>query len=90
MLAGRAVVATDVGSVREIVEDGVTGLLVRPDDAEALTAAIRALLDDPTRRAALAGAARARAAAEFTADAMARRYEALYDEVLAGIGTARP
>lgn len=84
MLAGLAVVATDVGSVREVVEDGVTGLLVPPDDAAALTAAIRTLLDDPARRAAMGTAGRARAAAEFTVDAMARRYEALYSDVLAG------
>ena len=81
MLAGCAVVATDVGSVREIVEDGVTGLLVRPDDAAALTAAIRSLLDDPTRRADMVERARLRASAEFTIDAMVGRYEALYDEV---------
>jgi glycosyltransferase involved in cell wall biosynthesis len=84
MLAGLPVVATDVGSVREIVEDGVTGLLVPADDAAALTAAIRSLLDDPARRAAMGAAGRARAAAEFTVDAMAQRYEAIYVDVLAG------
>lgn len=84
MLAGCAVVATDVGSVREIVEDGVTGLIVRPDDAAALTAAIRTLLDDPTRRTAMVERARARASAEFTSTTMALRYEALYREVRTG------
>lgn len=84
MLAGLAVVASDVGSVREVVEDGVTGLLVPPDDAAALTAAIRALVDDPARRAAMGAAGRDRAVAGFTVDAMARRYEAVYGDVLAG------
>jgi glycosyltransferase involved in cell wall biosynthesis len=70
--------------VREVVEDGVTGLLVPPDDATALTTAIRTLVDDPARRAAMGAAGRARAAAEFTVDAMARRYEAVYRDVLAG------
>lgn len=82
MLARRAVVATDVGSVREIVEHEVTGLLVAPDDAAGLAAAIRRLLDDPARRSAIVDRARTRAAETFTAAAMARRYEALYTEVL--------
>mgnify|MGYP003338295749 CR=1 FL=1 len=77
MLAGRAVVATDVGSVREVVEDGVTGLVVRPDDEAGLTAAIRALLDDPGRRRAMGAAGRARAEAAFTVGAMARQYESV-------------
>ena len=49
-LAETAVVATDVGSVAEAVLDGETGLLVPPDDAEALTVAIRRLLDDADLR----------------------------------------
>ncbi len=81
MLASRPVVATDVGSVSEAIVDGETGLLVPPDDAAALAQAVRSLLDDPTRAAALGEAARARAVASFSAQAMARRYEALYDEV---------
>ena len=84
MLAGRAVIATDVGSVREVVEDGVTGLIVRPDDAAGLTAAIRALLEDPERRRAMGAAGRARAEAAFTVDAMARQYESVYAEVMSG------
>lgn len=81
MLARRPVVATDVGSVSEAIADGETGLLVPPDDPSALARAVRSLLDDPARAAALGRAARARAIASFTAQAMARRYEELYDEV---------
>jgi len=82
MLAGVAVVATDVGSVREVVEHGVSGLVVRPEDPGALAAAVRDLLDDPDRRAELAAAGRAVAAERFTAAAYVAAYEALYREVL--------
>lgn len=50
MAAGRAVVATRVGGLPEVVVDGVTGLLVAPGDPAALSCAIRALLDDPVTR----------------------------------------
>jgi glycosyltransferase involved in cell wall biosynthesis len=62
MAAGRAVVATDVGGLPEIVDDGRTGLLCPPDDAAALAAAITRLLDDSAfaRRVAQAGAASVR------------------------------
>jgi glycosyltransferase involved in cell wall biosynthesis len=82
MFAGVAVVATDVGGVAELIDDGVSGLLVPPDDPPALAAAIRDLLEDPLRRRAIAGAAERRARAELTADVMARAYEALYAELL--------
>jgi glycosyltransferase involved in cell wall biosynthesis len=81
MLASRPVAATDVGSVSEAIADGETGLLVPPDDAPALARALRSLLDDPARAAALGEAARARAVEAFSAQAMARQYEELYDEV---------
>jgi hypothetical protein len=54
------VVASDVGSLRRAVVDGVTGLLVPPDAAAALVAALGALVDDAARRARMGAAARAR------------------------------
>jgi glycosyltransferase involved in cell wall biosynthesis len=57
MAAGAPVVATSVGGVPEIVESDVTGVLVDADDPDALAQAIRALHDDPARRARLAAAA---------------------------------
>jgi glycosyltransferase involved in cell wall biosynthesis len=83
MLAGLPVVATDVGSVSEAVVDGSTGCLVAPDDAEALAGAIGALAKDGDRRQAMGELGRERALKLFTADVMASRYEALYNEVLA-------
>jgi glycosyltransferase involved in cell wall biosynthesis len=82
MLAGLPVVATDVGSVADVVVDGETGLLVPPDDPVALAGALRRVLDDPALAARLGSAGRRRAEAELTDEAMARRYEALYAELL--------
>jgi glycosyltransferase involved in cell wall biosynthesis len=60
MAHGRAVVATPVGGIPSLVEDGVTGLLVPPGDAKALREAIERLLVDPEFRRRLGEAARAR------------------------------
>lgn len=81
MLAGRPVVATDVGSVKEAVVDGATGLVVAPDDADALRAALARLSADPEERRHMGAAGRVRALAHFTADQMAREFERLYDEL---------
>jgi glycosyltransferase involved in cell wall biosynthesis len=81
MLARLPVVATDVGSVREAVADGETGLLVPPEEPKALAMALRALLDDANRRAVLGERGRERAL-EFSPAAMARAYERVYQEIL--------
>ncbi|MBU3077188.1 glycosyltransferase [Sphingomonas quercus] len=66
MAAGRAVIAGDLPTIRELVSDEREGLLVPPDDVAALAAAIGALAGDPARRAAIGAAARAHVAAEFS------------------------
>jgi glycosyltransferase involved in cell wall biosynthesis len=66
MLAGCAIVASDVGGIPELIRDGVDGLLVPPRDQQRLMSAISALLDDPRRRRELGASARARVLAEFT------------------------
>jgi glycosyltransferase involved in cell wall biosynthesis len=63
-LAGRACVATDVGSTSEVVLHGLTGLLT-PCDPEALAEAISGLMDDPERRSRFGTAAREHALATF-------------------------
>jgi glycosyltransferase involved in cell wall biosynthesis len=82
MLASRPVVATDVGGVSELVADGETGLLVPPDDPEALAEALGSLLGDPARRERMGEAGRSRAQEAFGFDQMVRSYESLYEELL--------
>jgi glycosyltransferase involved in cell wall biosynthesis/CelD/BcsL family acetyltransferase involved in cellulose biosynthesis len=82
MLAGLPIVATDVGSVREAVRDGETGLVVPPGDPEALASAIVALRDDPERRREMGMRARRIAEELFTAQSTADAYAELYAELL--------
>ncbi len=85
--AGVPAVATAVGGVAECVEDGVTGRLVDPTadptGEAAGAAAISALLADPERRRVMGEAARRRFAASWHIDAVAARYLAFYDRVIA-------
>jgi glycosyltransferase involved in cell wall biosynthesis len=83
MMAGLPVVATRVGGVPELVEDGVTGVIVPPRDSEALAAALRRLLADPGLRSRMGRAGKERAFRDFTEDRMARETEKLYEELLA-------
>lgn len=80
LAVGAALVATDVGGTREVTQDAA--VLVPVDDASALAAAVRTLLDDPVQREALRAAARARAAElpdlEQTLDQLGR----VWDEAL--------
>ena len=77
---GKAVVATRVGGIPEIVTDGVDGVLVPPGDADALTDAIAELAADPLRRARLGRAARARAE-RLSHDEVYERLDALYRQL---------
>ena len=77
-------VATRVGGIPEVVEDGATGLLAPFGDVDALSHAVESLLQDPAPRAALGRAAQVRAHEHFSADVIVPRYEALYRRVCAG------
>jgi N-acetyl-alpha-D-glucosaminyl L-malate synthase BshA len=78
MCFGCPSVATRVGGIPEVVQDGVSGVLVPPGDAVGLARAVEALISDPTRRTAMGSAARHRAHERFSADVIVPRYEALY------------
>jgi len=75
MAAGRAIVATDVGANATVIRQGIEGLIVPPGNEVALRGAILDLLRQPAVARALAVSARARAAAEFSRQAMVRRFE---------------
>jgi rhamnosyl/mannosyltransferase len=87
MACGRPVVNTRLDSaVPHVSLDGLTGLTVPPGDPAALAAALRALLDDPARRAAMGAAGRQRVRENFSAELMARRTLEVYRDV---VGAAR-
>jgi glycosyltransferase involved in cell wall biosynthesis len=82
MAAGKAIVSTAVDGCREIIEDGVTGLLVPPRDPATLALRLQELLTIPGRREALAREAR-RASARYDIRRCVEAMQDLYDEVLA-------
>jgi glycosyltransferase involved in cell wall biosynthesis len=82
MASGRPVVATATEGAREIIEDGVTGLLVPVGDAEALAAAITGLLEDAQERKRLGARASEVARERFSLDRMVEATEQVYREVL--------
>jgi glycosyltransferase involved in cell wall biosynthesis len=82
MLAGRAVVASDVGGLRDVVAHGVSGLRVPPGDPDALAAALDELVADPARAAAMGTAGR-EAARRYQAGAVAPRVLDVFERVIA-------
>lgn len=78
MAAGCAVVASSVGGIPDVVEDGFNGLLVPAGDVAALRAAIGRLLGDPALAAQMGRAARATIASRFTPDRAVEKLEDIY------------
>jgi glycosyltransferase involved in cell wall biosynthesis len=68
MASGVPVIASRTGGIPEVVEDGVTGLLVEPGDEEALARALRRLLDDPGERGRMGANGRLRVRTHFSID----------------------
>jgi starch synthase len=86
MARGVPVVACRVGGVPDLVEDGVTGLLVDPEPRVAVAgtvAAVRSLLADPARATRLAAEAERRCRERHGAATMARRVDEVYAAALA-------
>jgi glycosyltransferase involved in cell wall biosynthesis len=81
MAAGRPIVASDLPSIREVLEHEVTALLVAPGDSAAMAGAIERLLADPALGARLAGAALT-AVTGYSWDRRAARLDALFNEVI--------
>lgn len=82
MAAGRPVVATRVGGVGELVDDGTSGMLARPGDYAALARAILHLGGDPVLRRRMGQRGRERAEALFSEAAMGAHYDRIYREMI--------
>jgi glycosyltransferase involved in cell wall biosynthesis len=89
MACGLPVVCTDSGGSPELVEDGVTGFLVRPKDAGAVVSALRALRDDPARAREMGREGRRRLEARFAVETMTANYITVYESLLPASGGAR-
>jgi len=90
MACGTAVIATTAGAFPEFIEDGRTGVLVPPGDADALAEAILALLRDPARCRVMGAAASEHIRSHFTWRRTAERTEQIYREVLGEAGSSPP
>ncbi|MGQ0779055.1 MAG: glycosyltransferase family 4 protein [Pseudonocardiales bacterium] len=82
MAHGLCVVASDVGGIPDLIEDGVSGLLVPPADPTSLESALRQVITDPATRSRLGAAALQRARHEFDVDLVWKRLDTLYREIV--------
>ena len=89
MAAGLPVIASGVGGILEIVNDGRTGLLTPPDDPRALAERVTALMADQALADSLGTAARAEAASRYSFDRMVASFDALYSSELTQRGIVR-
>ncbi|MFC0627523.1 glycosyltransferase [Kribbella deserti] len=87
MACGRPVVGAAVGGLLDTVEDGVTGLLVPPQDPERLAEALRELLASPARREAMGASGLRRVRERYSWHQVAADTEAVYTRLLAGRAT---
>ena len=83
LACGLPVVASRVGGVPEVIEDGVSGFLFAPGDVEGMAASVLKLLKDPALYRRCSSAARARAVEHFPRSALVDAYEACFRRVLA-------
>ena len=85
MAAGLPLVATSVGGIPELIDDGKTGCLVPPCDTEALASRLRLLLSNPEMRQRLGTAAYAHVRDHFSSAQMTASFAQLYDELLGSV-----
>jgi sugar transferase (PEP-CTERM/EpsH1 system associated) len=81
MASGLPVLATQVGANAELVGQGITGLLVPPGDAQALSQGLQALVADPAGASSMGRAGRVSVEQRFSLQAMVAAYEGVYDLV---------
>jgi glycosyltransferase involved in cell wall biosynthesis len=88
MAAGRAIVATAVGANGQVIEHGVHGLLVPPNDQGAMVQALDFMLRHPAEAARMGAAARERVEKHYSRQAMVQRFEQFYLSLGNGSGAA--
>ncbi|NJD54145.1 MAG: glycosyltransferase family 4 protein [Candidatus Methanoperedens sp.] len=84
MSSGVAVIASNVGGVPEIIEDGVDGLLVPPGNSEILAEKLLFLLDNESERIKISKKAREKVLEKFTSKIMTNQTEKIYEQILNG------
>ncbi len=82
MAASKPVVATRVGAIPKVIDDGENGLLVDPRDVDGLRNALASLLSDPERCRRMGEKAHDWVSRNYTSEAMALKYRQMYDEIL--------
>jgi glycosyltransferase involved in cell wall biosynthesis len=82
MAASKPVVATRVGAIPKVINDGENGLLINPRNSEALRNALASLLSDPDKCRPMGEKAHDWVSRNYTSEAMALKYRQLYDEIL--------
>lgn len=83
MAAARPIVATDVGANRQLLDNGKCGLIVEPNDPQALADALEQIVVNPILSSHLAVSARRRAVEHYSRAAMRQRFEAFYQRLCA-------
>jgi glycosyltransferase involved in cell wall biosynthesis len=81
MVLGKPVIATKVGGIVDVVDDGKTGILVPPNDSNALAGAIVRLLSDDDLRKKMGKAGKEKIDAKFSAQTMVSQIERVYEEL---------
>lgn len=79
---GLPTVATRVGGIAEVIDDGISGLLVPSEDHRAFATALKQLAESPALRRRLGETARARVSDRFTSEGSARAFQTLYSEMI--------
>ena len=82
MAAGVASIATNVSGCDDVITDGINGLLVSPEDVNALAGALRRLVESPQLRRQLAEAGRARIENNYTMQIEVEKYDSMYQSAL--------
>ena len=90
MMFGKPVVGCRAGGMKEVIEEGVTGLLAEPGDAQTLSAALNVLLADPDKREAFGKAGRERYLRHYTREILTDRTLEFYRHVLRSAKQGEP